>query len=294
VGKSGRANNNARLAALKAEQARQARRQKVLLAGGTVGLVVLIIAALVIAKLVSSDGTAAAANALDATTLSKLTTVPTATFDKVGVGSATVFPKKVDGEAITADGKPRILYVGAEYCPYCALERYAVVTALSRFGTFSGLAAANSDPADGGAIDTLSFHGSSYTSKYVAFTGVETNDNKKVNGVYGTLDTLSDADQALFQKYNAPPYVEGTGGAIPWVYYAGKAITSGASVERTLLQGQTQAEIATALADPTSDIAKSVLGSANVLSAQVCALTGQQPAEVCTSAGVKAGAAKLQ
>ena len=40
---------------------------------------------------------------------------------------------------LTADGKPLVLYVGAEYCPYCAAERCAMVQALSRFGTFSNL-----------------------------------------------------------------------------------------------------------------------------------------------------------
>ena len=37
--------------------------------------------------------------------------------------------------ALTSGGKPEILYVGAEYCPYCAAERWAMVVALSRFGT---------------------------------------------------------------------------------------------------------------------------------------------------------------
>ena len=40
---------------------------------------------------------------------------------------------------LTNSGKIVIVYVGAEYCPYCAAERWAIVTALETFGTFSGL-----------------------------------------------------------------------------------------------------------------------------------------------------------
>ncbi len=36
-------------------------------------------------------------------------------------------------------GKPQFLYIGAEYCPYCAAQRWATIVALSRFGTFSKL-----------------------------------------------------------------------------------------------------------------------------------------------------------
>src|SRR5205823_15010475 len=36
-------------------------------------------------------------------------------------------------------GKPEVLYIGAEYCPFCAAERWSLVYALARFGTFKGL-----------------------------------------------------------------------------------------------------------------------------------------------------------
>ena len=34
--------------------------------------------------------------------------------------------------------------MGAEYCPYCAAQRWAMIVALSRFGTFSGLTTVHS------------------------------------------------------------------------------------------------------------------------------------------------------
>ena len=52
---------------------------------------------------------------------------------------ATSAPTTITGAPLTSGGKPEMLYIGAEYCPYCAAERWAMIVALSRFGTFSGL-----------------------------------------------------------------------------------------------------------------------------------------------------------
>ena len=52
-------------------------------------------------------------------------------------------------------------------------------------------------------------------------------------------------------------------------------------------------QIAGALSDPTDPGTQAVLGAANELTAAVCAVTGQQPGPVCTSAGARAGAARL-
>jgi hypothetical protein len=45
--------------------------------------------------------------------------------------------------------------------------------------------------------------------------------------------------------------------------------------------------------DPSSAIAKAVLGTANVITAAICQLTTNAPTNVCTSSGVQAGLAKL-
>ena len=67
-----------------------------------------------------------------------------------------------------------MLYEGAEYCPFCAAERWAMVMALSKFGTFWGLKLTNSSVSDFAPdTATFSFYGSTYTSKYLAFKPVE-------------------------------------------------------------------------------------------------------------------------
>jgi hypothetical protein len=50
------------------------------------------------------------------------------------------------------------------------------------------------------------------------------------------------------------------------------------------LQGLTWSQIAAALSDPSSLLAKGVDGNANYLAAAICSLTGNQPASACTAA----------
>ena len=74
--------------------------------------------------------------------------MPTSVITSVGAGSTLGLPKPINGKAIEVDGKPGVLYIGAEYCPFCATERWAMVNALGRFGTFSGLKITNSSTTD--------------------------------------------------------------------------------------------------------------------------------------------------
>jgi hypothetical protein len=84
---------------------------------------------------------------------------------------------QLSGPALTLAGKPQILYIGAEFCPVCGAERWALVVALSQFGTFTNLQQTTSAARDG-HIPTVSFYGSSYASPYVTFTPVETTTNQ--------------------------------------------------------------------------------------------------------------------
>ncbi len=298
-----RPNAQERLAAKRAAaaaQRQQAARRKRLLTTvvAPIVAVVLVVAVLVIVKVATGAGgpkSGQKATAAASTVISEVTGVPAATLDSVGKGSLQSAPKAIQAPALTADGKPRVLYIGAEYCPFCAAERWAVVVALSRFGTFTNLGQTASSPSDVYPnTATLSFHGASYSSSTISFTGYETESNQAQGNSYAPLDTLTAADQALFTKYNAPPYTSSdNSGGIPFVDIGGKYIITGASYDPSVLQGKTHAQIASALADPTSPIAKAIDGTANVITAAVCASTSQQPSAVCTSAGVKASAAAL-
>jgi thiol-disulfide isomerase/thioredoxin len=82
------------------------------------------------------------------------------------------------GAPYAANGKPVVVYIGADFCPYCAAERWALVISLSRFGNFSNLHYMNS-ASDEGDYATFTFSGSTYTSKYVSFQPFEQEDRNQ-------------------------------------------------------------------------------------------------------------------
>jgi thiol-disulfide isomerase/thioredoxin len=287
-----------RLAAERAAAARariadaQRRRQWFIIGGSVLGIIVLV-AALVVVKIATGAGgpkSGDKASAADATVMQAITSVPASAFNEVGVGSATAKPIPLkNGTPLTQNGKPEILYIGAEYCPYCAAERWAMAVALSRFGTLHGVGEISSSPTDVyPSTPTLTFHGATYTSSYLAFTPREVQSNQVKNGNYTALDRLTAAQEQLYQKYDAAPYVSSPG--IPFIYIAGKYIVSSASYDPQVLHGKSHDQVAAALSDPSSSIARGVLGTANLITAAICSSTNQKPAAVCTSAGVRTAA----
>jgi uncharacterized protein DUF929 len=216
-------------------------------------------------------------------------TVPLGAFDAIGAGGGAVStPSRVDGAPLRINGKPGVVYVGAEYCPYCAAERWAVVAALSRFGRFSGLGATHSASADVYPdTPTFSFHGASYASPYLTFQGFETHSNRRQGSSYAPLDAPSPLAADLVGRY------DGASGSIPFIDIGNRYIVSGASYDPSVLSGLSMSQIASEMRDPQSPVARSVLGTANDLSAAVCSITGNRPADVCSSSGVLAAGRRL-
>ncbi|HEY8112106.1 MAG TPA: hypothetical protein VII16_04475, partial [Actinomycetes bacterium] len=70
-------------------------------------------------------------------------------------------------------------------------------------------------------------------------------------------------------------------------------VLSGASFSPQVLSGMTQEQVAAALSDPASPVAKAVDGAANALTAAICNVTKGSPAGVCDAAGVRAAAQRL-
>lgn len=228
--------------------------------------------------LVGSSGPGA--SAAPASVQAAVTSVTRRTLRTVGVPTDVVGPTRVGGAGarlVGVDGKPEILFVGAEYCPYCAAERWALVVALSRFGSFSGLKATYSSLSDVfPGTQTVSFYGSTYTSTGLDFTPVEIATNQAVGGRYGTLQSLTSAQQSVLDRYDRPPYTS-QAGAIPFIDVANRSVMIGASYDPGVLQGKSIAEIASALSHPSSVIAQAIDGAANTLVAAISQATGVQP-----------------
>jgi hypothetical protein len=215
--------------------------------------------------------------------------VPAATLDAVGSPASDVLPSRVGNGTVLrgADNKPLITYVGAEYCPFCAAERWALAVALSRFGTFSNLSGTHSSDSDVYPdTQTLSFYGSSYTSPYVDFQAVEEASNQQVGGTYQTLQTPTAAQSALLAEYDAH-------GSIPFLDIANRYVITGASFSPQVLQGLSRSQIAAQLDDPSSAVAQAIDGTANDITAAIVSVTGNQPSSVGNSAAIAAIAQKL-
>ncbi len=262
-----------------------------------IGTVAAIVAAFVVVKLVSKPSASTASTPAPAAVVAAATSVPASTLDTVGVGTATTGPSALPSgtPALRSGDLPKIFYVGAEYCPYCAAERWAMVVALSRFGTFDGLGATESSTTDiFPGTKTFTFHGSTYTSPYIAFEPVETTTNQPADGGgYQPLETPTAEQRQLIATYDVPPYVASAGG-IPFVDIGGAYAMSGATFDPTVLQGLTTQQIADALSDPSSDVARAIDGSANVITAAICQTTNGAPANVCDAPGVVAARSLLR
>jgi len=200
-----------------------------------------------------------------------------------GVGPARVVPS-ISGPTLRgSSGLPWVVSWGAEYCPFCAAERWPLIVALSRFGRFQDLHLSHSATGDVyPETPTFTFHGASYQSSYVDFTGVETHSNVRINGQWAPLDTPPANVAQLFRQYNAPPYVAANdSGTIPWIDVANRFVFSGSSYNPIWLKGWTQAAIAASLADPSSEMTRAILGEANVITAAICVTTMNAPSTVC-------------
>jgi hypothetical protein len=289
----------ARIAAQRAAHQRAQTRNRLLIAGGAIVVVVAVVLALVLLRgsgggsgQATDSGSPGPTGASLAGLVTQVTSVPAAVLDQVGSGQVTSVPSKITGAPLTSDGKPEMLYIGAEYCPYCAVERWPMIVALSRFGTFSGLATVHSSSSDVFPnTPSWTFLHSSYTSQYLTFTPVEECSNIPNGGTscdgYTTLKTPTSAQQALITKYDTPTYVPGMAaedaGAIPFIDFGGKYIISGASYNAQLLQGLSWSTVAADLQNPSSSVAQAADGTANYITAAICTMTNNLPATACTA-----------
>jgi hypothetical protein len=274
-----------RVAAQRPAARRREIRNRVLTVGGSVLAVIAIVVAFVVIK--ASQGTPAttgssAGSVLPAGVARQVARVPAGTLDAVGGGS--VVPgavKAVSGAPLTRSGKPEMLYIGAEFCPYCAELRWSMAVALSRFGTFTTpLRGIHSSPTDVYPnTATVTFYQAGYTSRYLAFSPVE---NETVDR--SPLQATTGQQQAIWNKYDP--------GSYPFIDFGNKYVITAPIYNPAVLQGKTWAQIAAALRNPSSPIAQGVDGAANYITAAICKMTGNQPASACT-ATVRALEAKL-
>jgi thiol-disulfide isomerase/thioredoxin len=255
-----------------------------------------------------------------------VTHVSPALLAKAGAGTALLAPVpstppsttgmlKLSGKPLTSNGKPLLVYLGAEYCPYCAATRWPMAIALSRFGTFSGLKLTSSSWIDVyNRTPTLTFAGATYTSKYLTLQATEQLSNecapKSVisnpnfasappsayetklmcnNGNYLPLETApKQTIQLATQLDSATNFGPNGAGGIPFIDFGGRYVEDGSIYSPALLHGLSWAQVVNSFKVPTQGLGQSILTAANRYTAMICEMTGNKgPAGVCTSAVVK-------
>ncbi|HVW81695.1 MAG TPA: DUF929 family protein [Mycobacteriales bacterium] len=209
--------------------------------------------------------------------VSDVTGIQDATYNAVGQGSANLDAvKAIHDSPLTENGKPEVLFIGAEFCPYCAAERWSLINALSRFGTFSNLDQVRS-ATDDGNVATFSFRKSSYSSKYLSFRAVEDEDRSEQ-----PLMSPTSAEKTIWLKYTQQ-------GSFPFLDYGGKYVQTQVGYAFQDLSGLNWTQITDDLKNPSSTVAKDIIGEANVDTKLICSiLDDPSSAPACSASGLSA------
>ncbi len=177
-----------------------------------------------------------------------------------------------------SDGHPLTLFVGGQFCPFCASMRWPLVKALSRFGTFSGLGQMQSQNGTDGfsSIATYDFTHATYTSDLLTAHLVEVAD---ANGNPLQQPTADDMD--LFNRFDP-------NGSIPFVFIAGTYVAQ-LPYSPQLLVGQTFQQIRDqANAANPGDVGTAIDKEADAITAAICKVDGGQPGNICQTPAMQA------
>jgi hypothetical protein len=182
------------------------------------------------------------------------------------------------------NGHPEIIYIGTPFCASCAGERWALVMALLKFGTFKNLSATTSaDIHPGGP--TFSFDAITYTSKYLSFVtdeqgGVSVH---RSAGFDENVLTLSEQEHNIMTAWDIPPFTTQSS-FVPFLYIGGKFLLSDFKYDYDAgatwkMSFQVAARMMTS---GTTAVSKSLEAAAGFLVGDFCALSHEQPAPVCS------------
>ncbi len=267
----------------RASAARQARRRRNRFASVAVTGVVAIVAVVVIVGLSSANsGKPTPRTPVPADVAAHLTSVAVNDLVAASAKAGSGLSAAVQLNDPPAPGaKPLMLFIGAEFCPICATERWPMVVALSQFGTFGNLHQTRSAVRDGN-IATLSFYGSTYTSPYLTFTPVETTTNVPKGSYYQLLQTPTNAQQALW-SYVLEKQLGANGVSFPFVDLNGKYVINTAQYSPSDLSGQNFTQIANDVGNNDTTIGADIDASAAALTKYICVMTGDKPATVCNA-----------
>jgi thiol-disulfide isomerase/thioredoxin len=204
--------------------------------------------------------------------------------------STSFIPKKVLGKFMQVSsqslrrpsGKTLVFFMGAGFCPFCASERWAIVSALTNFGSWEGLVETASADHDEKYLNipTLNFAAAKYTSEYVEFVGRETADRN-----FEPLQELDERDYEILDTFN-PDQI------IPFLLIDGQFMQVGSGYSPQLLEGMNHAKVKEEVQNPASTVGRAIKLEADNITALICKSIGDK-ADPCNIEAVKSLADKI-
>jgi thiol-disulfide isomerase/thioredoxin len=195
--------------------------------------------------------------------------------------------RRESGEPLLDGGKPLVFFMGAEWCPFCASERWGLVEATSRFGKWSGLRELTSREGQDyfPALATYDLSQATYTSDYISIR------HKEVATVEGDpLQKLGSFEEGLVNGYDKL-------GSVPFLFASGSPgrYTVELGFSPGLLDGQgfdsLRKEVA---AEAPTPAVEAIDGQTEAITALICKLDGRQPASVCAKGSIPALEGELE
>jgi hypothetical protein len=247
-------------------------------------LIVVILGVYTLVWSVSNANPTLQANPANQQLIGQVTSISQSIWQSAGTGGLSNPWHSVHGQPPLngPSGHPEFFYVGGEFCEFCATERWAILIALSRFGSFSHVSQLRSYDDQ---LATFSYYRSTYSSPYVDFVSVEhVGNTKDILEQFVTLQPFQGNQQQLFNRYASTTYLP-TGQGYPFIDLNNEYLLGG-GIEPAVLQNASGGplswqQIADALQTPSSLVAQQILGTANWLTAAVCLVTDQRPGSVC-------------
>lgn len=176
---------------------------------------------------------------------------------------------EVSKDTTKREGKLPVFFMGAEYCPYSAAERWAIVRALQKFGQWTGLkqtiSAARDEPFLN--LPTYDFTEATYNSSQIDFVAREIE-----NREFKPLQKLSKTEEKLVRQFNPEK-------TIPFLLIGGRFMQLEAGFTPKTFVGHTFRQTETELKKAESEIRKIIDAEANIIVALL--LVSGLPAELC-------------
>jgi len=144
-------------------------------------------------------------------------------------------------------------------CAACDVENLVVASSLIELGgTFRGLTPLSFGP----TLSSIGFAGA-YQGP-VVFEAVET-----TAPLGGSSATLTPQEIGQYARYDTAPFATARG-TLPFLDVASHYVSVGSAVPAGLVAGMTLRQVALALRSSKGQIARAILGSANILTASIC------------------------